>query len=593
MGGAATVGGGGGQSCPSCASTAHAAGSVIRDCLDAARRCRYPPCRHRLVAARHGRYTVCSSHHRCCRRRRRPRTHPALTPRHRPDRLVCLPPLPVRRLRTRPGLTLLARRCPPLPVRRRQQPPGRHHRLCRRRRRPRTHPALTPCRRPDRLVCRPPLPVHHLRTRPALTLLARRRPSLSVRCLQQPPGRHHRCCRRRRRPRTHPALTARRRPDQLVCRPPLPVRRLRARPTLTLLARRCPSHPVHCRQQLPGRHHCCCRRLCHPRTHPARTPCRRLDHLVCRPPQPVRRLRTRSALTLLARRRPSLPVRYRQQPPGRHHSCCRRRRHPRTHPAHTPCCRLEQLVCLPPLPVRRLHTRPALTLLARRCRHIRYAVRSSHLAATPSSVVVTAVRALTQRSHLATAGTDWYAARHCKSAACALAQRSHSSLDAARHIRFAVGSSHLAATTSAVAVAVTAVRALTQRSHLAAAWTDWCAARHCRSAACALAQRSHSSLDAARHIRFVVGSSQLAATTPDVVVAAVRALTQRSHLAATRTDCCTARHCRSAACALAQRSHTTCRIFADAGVASLFHRGRLLGDIVITITGGDTSPVDV
>ena len=55
-------GGEGVQYCPSRASTAHAAGSVIRDFLDAARRCRYPPCRHRIVAARHCRYAVCSNH---------------------------------------------------------------------------------------------------------------------------------------------------------------------------------------------------------------------------------------------------------------------------------------------------------------------------------------------------------------------------------------------------------------------------------------------------------------------------------------------------------------------------------------------------
>ena len=130
-------------------------------------------------------------------------------------------------------------------------------------------------------------------------------------------------------------------------------------------------------------------------------------------------------------------------------------------------------------------------------------------------------------------------------------------------------------------------------THLAVARTDWYAARHCRSAACALAQCLHSSLVAARHRRYAVFSSHLAATTTAVVVAAVRVLTQRSHLAAARTDCYAARRCRSATCALAQRSHTACNMFADAGVVSVFHRGRRLDDIVITITGGDTGPANV
>ena len=34
-------------------------------------------------------------------------------------------------------------------------------------------------------------------------------------------------------------------------------------------------------------------------------------------------------------------------------------------------------------------------------------------------------------------------------------------------------------------------------------------------------------------------------------------------------------------------------MFADAGVVSLFHRGRRLDDVAITITGGDTGPADV
>ena len=243
-------------------------------------------------------------------------------PRRRPPLLVpTLPPPPCRR--------------PPLPVRRLQQPPGRHHRCCRRRRRPRTHPALTPRRRPDRLVCRPPLPVRRLRTRPALTSLARRCPPLLVRRLQQPPGRHHRCCRRR--------------------------RRLRIRPALTLLARRRPPLPVRRLQQPPGRHHRCCRRRRRPRTHPALTPRRRPDRRVCRLPLPVRRLRTRAALTSLARRRLPLPVRRLQQPPGHHHRCCRHHRRPRTHPALTPRSRPDRRVCRPPLPVRHLRTCPSLT----------------------------------------------------------------------------------------------------------------------------------------------------------------------------------------------------------------------------------------
>ena len=62
VGAAATVGRGGVQYCPSRVSTAHAGGRVIRDCLAAARRCRYPACRRRLAAARHCRYAVCHHH---------------------------------------------------------------------------------------------------------------------------------------------------------------------------------------------------------------------------------------------------------------------------------------------------------------------------------------------------------------------------------------------------------------------------------------------------------------------------------------------------------------------------------------------------
>ena len=46
-------GGGEVQYCSFRASTAHAAGGVIQDCIDAACRCRYPSCRDRLAAARH------------------------------------------------------------------------------------------------------------------------------------------------------------------------------------------------------------------------------------------------------------------------------------------------------------------------------------------------------------------------------------------------------------------------------------------------------------------------------------------------------------------------------------------------------------
>ena len=38
---------------------------------------------------------------------------------------------------------------------------------------------------------------------------------------------------------------------------------------------------------------------------------------------------------------------------------------------------------------------------------------------------------------------------------------------------------------------------------------------------------------------------------------------------------------------------TACRMFADAGVISLFHRGRRLDNVAITITGGDTGLADV
>ena len=154
------------------------------------------------------------------------------------------------------------------------------------------------------------------------------------------------------------------------------------------------------------------------------------------------------------------------------------------------------------------------------------------------------------------------------------------------------GTPYAAALAATASVVVATVSALTQRSHLAAPQTDRHAARHGRFDACALAQSSHSLLVAARHCRYAVCSSHLAVTTAAVVVAAVRALTQRSHLAAARTDCYAARRCRSTACALAQRSHTACRMFADAGVVSLFHQGRRLDDIFIIITGDNTDPGD-
>ena len=59
VGAAATVGGEGVQYCPSRVCTAHAAGRIIRDCLAAARICRYAVSRRRLAAARNCRYAVC------------------------------------------------------------------------------------------------------------------------------------------------------------------------------------------------------------------------------------------------------------------------------------------------------------------------------------------------------------------------------------------------------------------------------------------------------------------------------------------------------------------------------------------------------
>ena len=175
MGAAATLGGGGGvQYCPFRASTAHAAGGVIRDCLDAARHCLSTALtltqRSHLAATRtdcYARRCRCAalaltqrSHlaatrtdlYAAPRCRSAPPAHSALTPRRHRDRLLCRPPLPVRRPRTHAAL-----------------PPGRHHRCDRHHCRPRTHLALTPRCRPNRLLCRPLLLVRRLRTRPALS----------------------------------------------------------------------------------------------------------------------------------------------------------------------------------------------------------------------------------------------------------------------------------------------------------------------------------------------------------------------------------------------------------------------------------------
>ena len=69
------------------------------------------------------------------------------------------------------------------------------------------------------------------------------------------------------------------------------------------------------------------------------------------------------------------------------------------------------------------------------------------------------------------------------------------------------------------------------------------AARHCRSTACALTQRSH--LPAALTECYAAQSCRSAA----------RALTKRSQLADARIDCYVAHRCRSAARALIKRSH--------------------------------------
>ena len=89
------------------------------------------------------------------------------------------------------------------------------------------------------------------------------------------------------------------------------------------------------------------------------------------------------------------------------------------------------------------------------------------------------------------------------------------------------------------------------------------------------------------------------------------ALTKRSRAAAARTDRYAARRCRYSACrrrlaaaarlcwyavvirSIATFGDTACRMFVAAGVVCLFHRGRRLDDVAITITGGDIGPADV
>ena len=152
------------------------------------------------------------------------------------------------------------------------------------------------------------------------------------------------------------------------------------------------------------------------------------------------------------------------------------------------------------------------------------------------------------------------AAHRCRYPAC------RRRVAAARHCRYAVCHSHLAATTAAVVVEPpAAVCALAQRSRAAAARTDWYAARRCRYPAC----RRHLAA-AVRLCRYAVSSRRLSA----------------------------AHRCRYAVSAVVFRSiatvgDTAYRMFADAGVVFLFHRGRRLDDVAITITGGDTGPADV
>ena len=90
------------------------------------------------------------------------------------------------------------------------------------------------------------------------------------------------------------------------------------------------------------------------------------------------------------------------------------------------------------------------------------------------------------------------------------------------------------------------------------------AARLCRYAV------SSRRLAAARHCRYNVSSRRLAAD----------------------------HRCRYDASVVVFRSiatvrDTACRMFTDAGVISLFHRGHRLDNVAITITGGDTGPADV
>ena len=160
-------------------------------------------------------------------------------------------------------------------------------------------------------------------------------------------------------------------------------------------------------------------------------------------------------------------------------------------------------------------------------------------------------------SRVSTAHTAGRVIRDCLAAArCCRYPAFRRRLAAARNCRYAVCHSHLAATTAAVVVEPpSAVCSLAQRSRAAAARTDWYAAR--------LAA-------AARLCWYAVSRRRLAAD----------------------------HHCRYAVSAVVLRSIATvgdsaCRMFGDAGVVSLFNRGRRLDDVAITITGGDTGPVDV
>ena len=92
-------------------------------------------------------------------------------------------------------------------------------------------------------------------------------------------------------------------------------------------------------------------------------------------------------------------------------------------------------------------------------------------------------------------------------------------------------------------------------------------------------------LAAARFCRYAVSSRRLAAAR------LCRYAVSSRRLAADH-------RCRYAAsavvfCSIATVGDTACRMFADAGVISLFYRGRRLDDVAITISGGDTGTADV